>query len=96
MSLSTGFRIKSYVCRDGRKTAGQERARVSLWPRFGLPLSDEAISFEKTFERSAATYLEIGFGTGQSLLAIAKARPEDNFIGVETHRPGIGALFFRC
>lgn len=36
--------------------------------------------------------MEIGFGSGQSLLALAKAHPEWDFIGVEAHRPGVGAL----
>lgn len=35
--------------------------------------------------------LEIGFGMGASLVEMAKAAPELNFIGIEVHRPGVGA-----
>jgi tRNA (guanine-N7-)-methyltransferase len=36
--------------------------------------------------------LEIGFGMGGATAAIAAARPDTNFIGVEVHEPGVGAL----
>lgn len=91
-SAQAQFRLRSYVIRGGAGTEGQMRAMRALWPQFGLELSGGMLDFERVFQRSAPTYLEIGFGTGQSLLAAAEQFPEKNFIGVETHRPGVGAL----
>jgi tRNA (guanine-N7-)-methyltransferase len=86
------FRIRSFVRRDGRRTPSQEKAWEMLWPQMGLDVANTNVSFADVFKREAPTHLEIGFGMGQSLLACAKAQPDRNFIGVETHKPGIGAL----
>lgn len=88
-----GFRLRSFVRRDGRRTAAQDRAYAELWPHFGLNLDEGIVHFSRIFGREAPRFLEIGFGSGQSLLALAKAHPDKDFIGVETHKPGIGALF---
>jgi tRNA (guanine-N7-)-methyltransferase len=87
------FRIRSFVRRDGRLTAAQERAKLTLWPQFGLSLENGMLDYQPVFGRHAARFLEIGFGSGHSLLALAKAHPEHDYIGVETHNPGVGALF---
>lgn len=86
------LRVRSFVCRNGRTTEGQRRAYDHIWPKFGLNNEHGSINLAEWFDREAPTFLEIGFGMGHSLLAAAKAFPEKNFIGVETHKPGIGAL----
>ncbi len=88
----TGRRpIRSFVLREGRLTPGQRRAFGRLWPRFGLadrgPLDPPTL-----FGRRAPLELEIGFGNGEALATLARARPGHDFIGVEVHRPGIGRL----
>lgn len=88
----TSFRLRSFVRRDGRKTPAQARAFAELLPQWGLTLSQGLANYSHVFAREAPTFLEIGFGSGQSLLAIANAALDKNFIGVETHKPGIGAL----
>ncbi len=85
-------RIKSFVRRDGRMTEAQSRALDFLMPRFGLQLEQGMLDFATLFQRDAASVLEIGFGSGYSLLAMAKQHPEQNFIGIETHLPGVGTL----
>lgn len=85
-------RIRSFVRRDGRLTDAQRSALENLWPTLGLNLEGGLIDFSETFQREAPRILEIGFGSGHSLLAMAKAHPEQDFIGIETHQPGIGAL----
>jgi len=91
--LQPHFRLRSFVRRDGRATLGQQQAYANLWPHFGLQVEEKTLNYQQVFGREAPCLLEIGFGSGQSLIALAKAHPEKNFIGVETHRPGIGALF---
>ncbi len=85
-------RVRSFVCRDGRMTEAQRRALDELWPRFGLTLAEGQVDYAKLFGREAPCILEIGFGSGHSLLAMAKEHPEKNFIGIEMHQPGIGTL----
>ncbi len=84
--------IKSFVLREGRLTAGQQRALDELMPRFGLPEGDSLLSFTEMFGNEHPITLEIGFGNGESLASMAEAAPELNFIGVEVHRPGVGHL----
>ena len=84
--------IKSFVMRAGRMTEGQQRGLDQGWPKFGLELEDGQQDFDALFGRRAPRTLEIGFGMGQSLLEMAAAAPEQDFIGVEVHRPGVGAL----
>lgn len=84
--------IKSFVMRAGRMTDGQQRGLDVGWPRFGLDLEAGAQDLDTLFGRQAPRTLEIGFGMGHSLLEMAAAAPEEDFIGIEVHRPGVGAL----
>jgi tRNA (guanine-N7-)-methyltransferase len=85
-------RIRSFVRRDGRMTEAQRRVLVDIWPQFGLSTSKSELDFVEIFGRDAPRVLEIGFGSGHSLLEIARAHPEKDFIGIETYQPGIGTL----
>jgi tRNA (guanine-N7-)-methyltransferase len=85
-------RIRSFVLRSGRMTAGQQSAYEKYWPEKGLSLDDGAINYQQVFAREANTVLEIGFGMGDSLVEMAKAAATENFIGVEVHVPGVGKL----
>lgn len=84
--------IRSFVRREGRLTPGQQKALDELWPRFGIDDTHEAIDLDSLFGRHAPVVLEIGFGNGASLAEMAQNQPEQNFIGIEVHRPGVGQL----
>jgi tRNA (guanine-N7-)-methyltransferase len=84
--------IRSYVIRTGRITPAQERALEEHWPRYGVEFEPRLLDLAQLFGRSAARTLEIGFGNGEHLLERALAQPEQDFLGVEVHRPGIGHL----
>jgi tRNA (guanine-N7-)-methyltransferase len=84
-------KIQSFVKREGRLTNAQARAIEQNWPTMGLDHQKEILDFHQTFERNAPVVLEIGFGMGQSLLDMAQASPENDFIGIEVHKPGVGA-----
>ena len=88
-------RIRSFVKREGRLTVGQQRALDQLFPIYGLSLQDNPINLADVFKRSASTVLEIGFGNGTSLSEMAANNPEQNYIGVEVHRPGVGNLLLQ-
>ena len=85
-------KIRSFVKRDSRMTDSQRKAYTELWPRYGLNLEEGKLDFVNVFQREAPVVLEIGFGSGRSLLATAKLHPHENYIGIEMHLPGIGAL----
>ncbi|MBK1717397.1 tRNA (guanosine(46)-N7)-methyltransferase TrmB [Thiocystis violacea] len=85
--------IRSFVLREGRLTGAQERAFLELWPRFGVDWPPgERIDLSALFGDSRPVVLEIGFGDGESLAAMAERDPERNWLGIEVHRPGVGHL----
>jgi tRNA (guanine-N7-)-methyltransferase len=84
--------IRSFVRRDGRMTDAQRRVLIDFWPSCGLNLADGFLDYAKSFSRSAPCVLEIGFGSGASLLAFAKSNPDTDFIGIEMYQPGVGSL----
>lgn len=86
------LRIKSFVRRQGRLSAGQQAAIDAGWDDFGIECTEQLLDFTQIFGRDANTVLEIGFGMGTSLAAMAEQHPENNYIGIEVHRPGVGAL----
>lgn len=84
--------IRSYVVRAGRMTEAQRKAFEVSWPVYGLKLADGAIDTDVVFGRTGQKVLEIGFGMGTSLIEMAVASPNTDFIGVEVHPPGVGTL----
>tara|TARA_R110000764_G_scaffold130079_2_gene217893 strand:- start:127 stop:858 length:732 start_codon:yes stop_codon:yes gene_type:complete len=84
-------KIQSFVKREGRLTKGQEKAIQSNWETLGLEHKSGLLNMEDVFGRTAPVVLEIGFGMGKSLVTMAKNEPDKDFIGIEVHRPGIGA-----
>jgi tRNA (guanine-N7-)-methyltransferase len=87
--------IRSFVMRAGRLGPGQERALNEWGPRFVLPFQSQALDLTQTFGRSAPCVLEIGFGMGDATAQVAQALPGSDFIAIEVHTPGVGALLKR-
>lgn len=85
-------RIRSFVRRQGRLTPAQNFALEKYMPKFGLQACNGVFDFSKEYKREAPTHLEIGFGNGQSVANMAASHPENNYLGVEVHRPGVGNL----
>ena len=84
--------VRSYVLRAGRMGTGQQRALVELGPQYVQPFQPQPLDVPALFGRQAPCVLEIGFGMGDASAAIAAARPDTDFIGVEVHEAGVGAL----
>ncbi|MCA0242931.1 MAG: tRNA (guanosine(46)-N7)-methyltransferase TrmB [Proteobacteria bacterium] len=87
--------VRSYVLRGGRMGSGQHRALAELGPRFVLPFQAQPLDAAAVFGRRAPCVLEIGFGMGDATAQIAAAQPAVDFIGVEVHEAGVGALLRR-
>jgi tRNA (guanine-N7-)-methyltransferase len=84
--------IRSFVIRNGRCGSKQNLAYLYGLVKYGISLHNQPWNLEAIFGRDAPTVVEIGFGMGQSLIEMALAQPENNFIGIEVHRPGIGQI----
>jgi tRNA (guanine-N7-)-methyltransferase len=87
--------VRSYVLRGGRLGSGQQRALAALAPTWVLPFADAPLDAAAVFGRRAPLTVEIGFGMGQATAAIAAAQPERDFLGIEVHEAGVGALLQR-
>lgn len=84
--------IRSYVIRGGRRTSSQQRALIAHRDLYCLSLHAGPAVWAEVFGRVAPVVLEIGFGMGDSLLQMALAEPDKDFIGIEVHTPGAGRL----
>lgn len=84
-------RIRSFVRRQGRLTKGQQQALETYWPDKGVEFQPSLLDLPALFGRDAPVVLEIGFGMGASLVEMARQNPQQNFLGIEVHQPGVGA-----
>jgi len=90
---SIHHRIRSFVLRAGRTTAGQQKAIDELGPKFLIPFQEGLLGLEAAFGGSTnPKILEIGFGMGETTAKIAALRHGDDFLAIEVHPPGVGAL----
>ncbi|MDP1526727.1 MAG: tRNA (guanosine(46)-N7)-methyltransferase TrmB [Rhodocyclaceae bacterium] len=84
--------IRSFVLRQGRVSNAQQRYFDEGMPRYGIPYAVAPLDFAAAFGRQAPTFLEIGCGMGETTAIIAAAHPENDYIGIEVHAPGVGSL----
>jgi len=80
------------VLRQGRVSNAQQRAHETLLPKYGIPYAPGLIDLDHVFGRRAPKILEIGFGMGETTAAIAALHPENDYLGIEVHTPGVGSL----
>ena len=84
--------IRSFVMRGGRITERNKERALSFWPRYGVEYEPIALDLDDPVRSRAPRTLEIGFGNGDHLAALAAAHPERDYLGIEVHRPGVGRL----
>ena len=84
--------IRSFVLRQGHLSPAQQRAVDTLMPCYGIPYENKILDLDQAFGRSAPKILEIGFGMGDSTATIAQAHPENDYLCLEVHTPGVGNL----
>jgi len=84
--------IRSFVLRQGRVSHAQHRACETLLPKYGIPFTENPLDLDQVFGRQAPKILEIGFGMGESTALIAQKHPENDYLAIEVHTPGVGSL----
>jgi tRNA (guanine-N7-)-methyltransferase len=87
--------IRSYVLRQGRVSNAQQRYYEDMMPKIGVPYVAAPLDLDAVFGRSsdiAPKIFEIGCGMGETSYAIAAAHPENDYLGLEVHTPGVGSL----
>ena len=85
-------KVRSFMRREGRLTKGQRCGLEEQWPTCGIEAGGELLDLDQVFGRNAPRILEIGFGMGESLATMAVAHPENDYLGIEVYRPGVGSL----
>jgi tRNA (guanine-N7-)-methyltransferase len=85
--------IRTFHPRRSRIGVTASDAMARMWPRFGIDVdADTRIDPEEWYARRAPLVLEIGSGMGEATIAMATARPDRDFLAVEVHTPGLGAI----
>jgi len=84
--------IRSYVLRQGRVSTAQQRSLDALMPRYGIPYSEQRVNLDTVFGRVAPKIFEIGFGMGEPTATIASNNPQNDYLALEVHTPGVGSL----
>jgi len=84
--------IRSYVLRQGRISNAQQRCLDTLLPIYGIPYLSQSLDLDNIFGRTETRILEIGFGMGETTAAIAQSHPQNDYLALEVHTPGVGSL----
>jgi len=87
--------VRSYSIRGSRITDAQRQAKTVLQAVHGIAFKQELIDLKAIFPNSDSIILEIGFGMGEATAIIAKNHPNNGYIAVDVHPPGIGKLLAR-
>jgi tRNA (guanine-N7-)-methyltransferase len=84
--------IRSFVLRQGRVSPAQQRSLETLMPSYGIAYAAQPLDLDQAFGRAAPKILEIGFGMGEPTAQIALAHPQNDYLALEVHPPGVGSL----
>ncbi len=84
--------VRSFVRREGRLTRAQQQALDHYWVKHGVEYRPQHLDIEQLFQRRAPLIVDVGVGTGETTLHLAASHPENNYLAIEVHRPGIGQL----
>lgn len=87
--------VRSYSIRGSRITDAQRAAKDALQKVHGIEFKQEQINIPAIFPKSDKVIMEIGFGMGEATAIIAKNHPNNGYIAVDVHPPGIGKLLAR-
>jgi len=91
--------VRSFVLRGGRLTVAQQRALDEYWPAYGIETDIESgtdpLDFQALFGNDHPVIVDVGFGNGDSTWQMARENPQENYLGIEVHPPGVGHLLLK-
>ena len=87
--------VRSYSIRGSRITQAQRQAKDELQAIYGIGVEEKKVNLKEIFPTSQKIIMEIGFGMGEATAIIAKNHPNNGYIAVDVHPPGIGKLLGR-
>ena len=87
--------VRSYSIRGSRITEAQRAAKDALQMVHGIEFTQQELNLSQIFPKSEKVIMEIGFGMGEATAIIAKNHPNNGYIAVDVHPPGIGKLLAR-
>jgi tRNA (guanine-N7-)-methyltransferase len=87
--------VRSYSIRGSRITQAQRAAKDELQAIYGITAEEKKVNLAEIFPTSEKIIMEIGFGMGEATAIIAKNHPNNGYIAVDVHPPGIGKLLGR-
>jgi len=87
--------VRSYSIRGSRITQAQRAAKDELQALYGIAVEEKKVNLKEIFPTSQKIIMEIGFGMGEATAIIAKNHPNNGYIAVDVHPPGIGKLLSR-
>ena len=96
MTRQVERKVRSYVLRQGRLTSGQASALKNHWASYGIDYNQEGLDLDLEFKKRRPVSLDIGVGSGDTTLHMAKHHPENNYLAIEVHQPGVGSLIRRA
>lgn len=99
-------RTRSFTRRGGRMPERHHRALADHSGQYVIdvprkeastePIDGYHVDMEQVFGRTAPLVVEIGSGTGEAVLASARARPDADHLAVEVYRPGAARTVARA
>jgi len=87
--------VRSYSIRGSRITQAQRAAKDELQAMYGIAVEEKKVNLTEIFPTSEKIIMEIGFGMGEATAIIAKNHPNNAYIAIDVHPPGIGKLLGR-
>ena len=87
--------IRSYSIRGTRITQAQRDAKSALQQVHGIPVANKLFDLKAVFPVAEKIIMEIGFGMGEATAIMALNSPQNGYLAVDLHPPGIGKLLAR-
>jgi tRNA (guanine-N7-)-methyltransferase len=87
--------VRTYRLRGSRITRSQAKALDNFWPVYGVEIPKGKLDLPALFPQSQKIIMEIGFGMGEATALVGRDFPDDGFLAVEVHFPGVGKLMAR-
>ena len=89
-------RIMTFMRRSSAFTTSQQQGIDDFGEHYLLETENKRFDALAIFGRVAPLTVEIGFGMGYSLITMAEAAPERDFIGIEIHPNGIAQICYEA